>query len=528
MNATSENGDRSGATDYSVWCDSLETVTVTAPETFPVGDLDYCFVQWTGDGDPYGQDVRVNMDGGKVVTARYAICQRVLRIRSETVLGESITGVPIAGAWPGDTPYDAVCDDEEVVNLAAPLNLVLDTTRYRFVRWVIDGSDQEDGQTELSVRMSTEHAVTAVYKEVLPQVIIKGPADRGEQPSPGGGGTFSVDVYLREVYDLAGMQAALKFLDPNSNDASFRISTMGGNPAFGGQAIQFNDALWPSISPLYTDDRTTFGFVGLDGNMDIAEDTKVFSVTYEYGPSALGEYELVTDSLITELAGGDRTAIPFDLVAGHVSICTSHVLSVSAEDIHGAGIPGVPIDGTPTPYERQLCEGESVSLEAPADHAAGEVLYEFVRWILDGEQQPEGQVSVTVQMDGPHSVTAQYVRLHTLTVKSAPFSGVSVTGDKPGTTPYSKYCRDGETVSLLAAPSMTYNDKKFFFLYWFVNGSPRDRYLNPMSEEVTRDTEAVAVYDVTIQGDANSDCLVNILDLIKVRNELGKRCSTSP
>jgi len=518
-------GNRPGDTDYCVECSFGEEVAVTAPETFSAGDLDYCFIEWTGDGTPNGNSVQVTMDDDKTVVAQYALCQRWLTVSSQTTAAEVITGVSITGDKPGVTGYDVLCNDQEVAQLCAPWNVVLGGNRYRFVRWIVDGLDQADGQTCVQVIMDTPHTVVAVYREVTGRLILKGPVERGEEPSLGAGGTFSVDVYLGDVYDLAGMQAGLKFLDQNSSDAGFRIATIGGNPDFGGQAIQFNDALWPNIFPLYTDDRTPFGFISLEGNKDISEETLIFSVTYEYGPDARGQYDIVSDPLVTELAGGDRNAIPFDTAPGSV-IIEAQVLTVRSVPVAGIGITGSR-PGT-TGYTWRCADDESVQLCAPENATIGEVPYGFARWTIDGAPQADGQQCIDLVMSADRTVEAEYVRMYTLTVKSAPFGGVTVSGDRPGTTEYSASCREGQTVSLSAPASITYNDRKFFFLYWFVNGSPRPRYQNPVSEKILRDTEVVAVYDVTIPSDANADCVVNILDLIKVRNDLGKRCSTSP
>ncbi|HUU95429.1 MAG TPA: dockerin type I domain-containing protein, partial [Phycisphaerae bacterium] len=229
------------------------------------------------------------------------------------------TGVPITGTSAGSTNYTASCEDQLVVSLWAPKLVVVQNARYKLLRWTLDGADQPPGQASLQLVMDAPHTAVAVYEQVAPSLILRGPADRGEPPLPPAGSTFTVDVYLNNLYDFAGMQAALDFIDPSGADAGFLISTAGGNSTFDGMKIDFNSSLWPVIFAVTAGDLRTFGFMSMAGDLDITQETWVFTVTYEYGPSAPGGYSIVTDPLLTAVGGGSG-GINFQESAGSLVI----------------------------------------------------------------------------------------------------------------------------------------------------------------------------------------------------------------
>jgi len=67
--------------------------------------------------------------------------------------------------------------------------------------------------------------------------------------------------------------------------------------------------------------------------------------------------------------------------------------------------------------------------------------------------------------------------------------------------------------------------RNWFFEYWMIDGQPKPRYIPIVSLTMDADHTAIAVYDWTPPGDLNGDCRVNVLDLIQVRNRLGRTCS---
>ena len=133
---------------------------------------------------------------------------------------------------------------------------------------------------------------------------------------------------------------------------------------------------------------------------------------------------------------------------------------------------------------------------------------------------PDGTRLLTGGIDGAAKLWASGPNL---TVQSLPYPGVAITGDKPGTTNYTATCDDQQTVQLTAPGTITVDGRTWFFNYWLLDNVPK--FASPLSVTMADDHSAIAVYSLTMQGDLNADCKVNILDLIQVRNRLNTNCS---
>ena len=137
---------------------------------------------------------------------------------------------------------------------------------------------------------------------------------------------------------------------------------------------------------------------------------------------------------------------------------------------------------------------------------------------LTGSDNP-----ATILMDGDKSVVAHFIYPQ-LTVLSAPIVDVAITGTRAGSTPYTADCDLHEAVALTAPESVSVGGKTYYFELWFVdNVSVLPSEGRPFNElELTMDDRrtAVAQYGWRLPGDYNDDCIVNILDLLFVRNHL--------
>jgi len=205
---------------------------------------------------------------------------------------------------------------------------------------------------------------------------------------------------------------------------------------------------------------------------------------------------------------------------------SSVILSVTSEPISGVEIGGTAPGRTD--YAEALTWQEPATLTAPQFVIRGEVRYAFVRWTLDGHEQPLGQATILVTMDGNHAATALYeVRTQTLSVRSAPLKGILVSGDRPGTTDYSVECGWAEQVRLdLESPTVIASGGRFYtFAYWTVDGQPGQHGQTAVETVMEGDHTLTAVY--LLYGDTNGDCQVNVLDLLFVRNRLGKHANTA-
>jgi len=165
---------------------------------------------------------------------------------------------------------------------------------------------------------------------------------------------------------------------------------------------------------------------------------------------------------------------------------------------------------------------QSVTLTAPPTTLSGAVRYDFIRWEIDGQQQPAGQLSAQFTVD--HSMTALAVyeiRKHTLAVNSQPVTGVSIGG---GATDYSLVVDDQQTVNLSAPAGLFQNLVAYSFAFWKINGTPQPPRQTDIEAHIEADTTVEAVYELF--GDVDIDCRVTILDLIFIRNRLNAGVGT--
>jgi len=179
-----------------------------------------------------------------------------------------------------------------------------------------------------------------------------------------------------------------------------------------------------------------------------------------------------------------------------------------------------------TPYSACYEPGKTVRLCAQDRKEVDDVWYRFRRWEIDGVSQEERLTCIAVEMDKAHAAKAVYeIVPWTLSVESFPIAGAGITGDKPGTTNYVEWCWDGEVVNLLAPPTMPIEGRCYHFMYWMVDGQIGQKNSVALRLEMDSNKTAIAVYDPWPPGDLDGNCTVNVLDLIKVRNNLGKKCS---
>ena len=322
-------GNIPGTTSYTASYSADEPISLQAPETVTVGGVQYRFVMWTmGEGGPYSHEPGIRIDevwNDIEVTACYTDARPTLTVSSSPYT------VSIGGSRPGTTDYTVAGEYLEEVTLKAPATIDCSGQPLGFVRWIVDGSNMPNGETAAMITLRGTHTAVAMYGGNA-LFRIRGPADRGEPPLPPGGGTFTVDLFVSNAGTFAGFQSVLQFIDTSGNDATFLIGQgPDGNPAFDNLQIAFNDARWPSIFPIFTEEgdsapewqRRFFGFLSMQQDAVIGE-TWLCTVTYEYGPSAEGTY------LIT--GHGDSTMIAnYDGEIEYVELPGTVVIGLAAD-----------------------------------------------------------------------------------------------------------------------------------------------------------------------------------------------------
>jgi len=161
-------------------------------------------------------------------------------------------------------------------------------------------------------------------------------------------------------------------------------------------------------------------------------------------------------------------------------------------------------------------EGTTVTLTAQPSPGS---FFDHWEGDLTGSANPE-----TILMDGNETVVAYFIRQYTLTVKSAPISGLSITSDKPGTTDYAPVCDAQEVVSLIAPPTACVDGKVCDFDRWYVDNVPQPKDQLELQLIMEANHSALAQYDWRLPGDVTGDCEVNVLDMIFVRNHVRTSC----
>ena len=163
-------------------------------------------------------------------------------------------------------------------------------------------------------------------------------------------------------------------------------------------------------------------------------------------------------------------SIPFHVAAGTVTIRDSYQLSVTSAPITGVAVTGSK-PGT-TDYTAACLPGESVSLSMPNRITVGGTECVFIRWVLDGVNQPPCRTELQFTVSGDHAASAVW----------------TIRGDLNGD------CRLN-VLDLIAIR-------------------------NRLNADPSSGDNALA--------DVNSDGRINVLDLIQARNRLGAICGPAP
>ena len=172
----------------------------------------------------------------------------------------------------------------------------------------------------------------------------------------------------------------------------------------------------------------------------------------------------------------------------------SHTLTVRSTPPGTVGISSSTGQGGTTLYTQSgIGYGASVNLQAPASDPAG---YTFSQWMLNGQEQADGQKSITFTMDGPVTAVAQYAADigYALTVESTPATGLSIassTGQSGATNYTTGGVGEGTSVNLQAPAT---DPAGYTFAHWTVNGAAQIPGQKSISFTMDGAVTAVAQY----------------------------------
>lgn len=196
----------------------------------------------------------------------------------------------------------------------------------------------------------------------------------------------------------------------------------------------------------------------------------------------------------------------------------THLLTVQSAPFSEVGITVSPSDnnglrnGTTT-FARVYDLNTTVTLTAPAvvNYA------NFIKWQIDGVDQPAGVRSLSILIDGNHTVTAVYESVFRMAVTSDPTHGARVevspadkNGSANGATSFSRYYNSGEQVTLTAASELNGN----IFSNWTVNGAVKTGQTIRVTMNSNKNIVAVftppAAYNLTVQSTPESGAGITV------------------
>ena len=177
----------------------------------------YQFSRWVvdpngaGSFNRYSRVILVNADMDKFVTARFVLCGESDLAVSSNLDGPPHNGIDgiianlsdMNGDTTGRTEFVLVYDGCEEVTLTAPL--LNDDQTMHFLRWKVDGSDEDDDEREVTVNMVDPHDVEAVYVDLRTLTIDSMEAAHiNVTPSDafGQGATMAPPAFERKYRDL--------------------------------------------------------------------------------------------------------------------------------------------------------------------------------------------------------------------------------------------------------------------------------------------------------------------------------------
>jgi uncharacterized repeat protein (TIGR02543 family) len=378
--------------------------------------IGYRFVNWTGDvANPNSANTSVTMNSSKTVRANF-IRQYNLTIAANPPAGGSTS--PVTGTY--------TVDDGTVVSLtAAP------SSGYVFVNWTGEVANPNSAGTTVTV--NANKTVTANFSHQYTLTVSVSPAGSGTTVPVAGGHPFadgtvvnlsasaaSGYVFVNWTGEVANPNSAGTTVTVNANKsvtANFAVArtlTLGLNPPAGGSTTPPAGStafVLNTVVPLSAVPAAGYRFVNWTGEVANPNNPNT-TVTMDANRTVTANFRRVRQlTLGVNPAGGGST--------------------------------------TPAPGIQSIDDGTVVGLTAVP--GAG---YRFVDW--SGDVADPASAGTSVTMDADQTVTANFRKVHTLTLAVSPTGGGS-TSPAPG----AHTLDDSSVVSLLAVPAAGY-----LFLRW--------------------------------------------------------------
>ena len=387
------------------------------------------------------------------------------------------------------------------VNLAAP---VTDPIGYTFSQWTVNGAAQPDGQK--SVTFTMDGAVTAVA-EYTPntgytltvqstppgkQVISSSTGQNGttNYTTVGVGNGASVNLQAPAT-DPAGYTFSQWTVNgaaqtPGQKSVTFAmngaVTAVAEYTANIGYALTVESTPPPGLAVSFSTGQngtTNYTKAGVGNGTSVnlqVPATDPAGYTFSQW-TVNGAAQPAGQKSITFTMDGAMTAVAQYTLNGYA-------LTVESTPPTGLSIGSSSGQQGATNYYKNVANGASVNLQAPATDPAG---YVFSQWSVNGAAQTAGQKSITFTVSGDMIAVAQYtLKGYTLTVQSTPPTGLSIgsSSGHGGTTNCTIPGIASGTSVNLEAPAT--DPAGYTFSQWTLNGAAQPMGRSPSRSRWTR------------------------------------------
>jgi hypothetical protein len=496
-----------GLTNYTVPSVAYGTsVDLVAPATDPTGG--YSFSYWTVNGTSQTAGA-MEITPTMPASAMTALAVYTVNTYALTVQSTPPTGLVI-GSTSGDggtTNYTAPSVAYGTsVNLAAPAT---DPTGYTFSNWTVSGAAQSAGVKNITFTMpAVATTAAAVYTVSTYTLTVQSTPPTGLSigSTTGDGGTTNYTV--SSVAYGTSVNLAAPATEPTGYTFS-KWTVKGVAQTAGKKSITFTltgataaVAQYTANTYKLTVQSTPPTGLSIGSTTGDGGTTKYTKSGVAYGASVnlaapATDPTGYTFSMWT-VGGSGQTAgqksITFPMPASATTAVAQYTLNTYALTVQSTPPTGIVIasdtgEGGTTGYTvPSVAYGASVDLVAPATDPTG---YTFSQWMVNDVAQTAGQKSITFTMPAAATTAvAQYTLItYTLSVQSAPLTGIYISGTYPGTTNYTVPSVAYGAIVTLSAPLAASGNN---FQKWQENGA--DYSTNPTITVAAGNDTYTAVY----------------------------------
>jgi len=433
-----------------------------------------------------------------------------------TITSDPIEGIFLEGGYPGISGYHTFVAPGEWVEMIAPEVVLVDGATLFFRRWRIGQNEMAEGVSVVSTAINSETTLTAVYEikkhplsvtsKTVDDVPLYGvqisgtrsgntpymiQCDDQETASLLAPDTVRSDGVLQKFVrwkidgvpqPVGSRDITLLMDDEKSAVAIYEIQKWILNVQSVPAGV-FIDGDRPGVTE-FTADCHDQEFIMLLAPASIVDQ----GIRYNFFRWTIDETEQPDEEVSVQVVVDDsKSIVAVYQIETHKLTVTSAPLS----EISMAGDkPGV------TDYQVPCDDQDLVTLLAPVTAHVEGIRHDFVRWMLDSQPQEHGELSLAIVMDSDHLAEAVFKVVRLLTVQSDP-PGAEISDDRPGITPYTAECNDGQLIRLTAAVSLKQDALAYDFKYWMLYGE--EQPLGQTTVEVTMhsDITLVAFYETT-------------------------------